>query len=645
MKKQIDLKEKLILMVAVICLAGLLYLLYDDSLLVDTLSDNSGDAIGKVVPLANDVRYKRNQEFQWLTVRKSRNISWGDGVFTGKNSQARVELKNGSLVTLQENSLIVFTPNKKELTLDLKFGTVKSQIAENQNLKIEVDGETLNLAGKDAVVEIDKKAGDNVAVKVVTGEINIVDKTKNIKRVVAGERTSVTTKPTPQPTPKPKPTATPTPTPTPIPTPTPVPLPDTALIEWQQPEQKAVYTVKTDIDGNPIEKARIELQWKANDPRLKIKGYNIEMAKESAFKNPIIKKTLTAPTVKYDFGKAGKYFARLQVVLDDSQESKETIETPWSEIRELEVKFLETPALEAPKIAKSNLSINGDEQKSTDIEWSPINGAEKYRVDFSRGEDFKEVAESEDVAENRLNFRPSQAGKIFYRVRALTKTGKLGQASQIGSIETKLSTPVLEKIPSASILGQNPNDPPAEVDLKMAWSKIPISKGYEVQVGTSEDFKDPVVLNTPSSKGNLKINNPGTYFVRVRALNNLAEPLSPFSNVEKFVYKYRIPIVRPILKEPMNNVTLFFQGNDMTFWMVWQPVKTATRYLVELSDSEEFKNPMLSARVETNRYLIRQTLPQGKLYWRVKAENEERESQWSATRSITVLSARKAEGN
>jgi hypothetical protein len=92
----------------------------------------------------------------------------------------------------------------------------------------------------------------------------------------------------------------------------------------------------------------------------------------------------------------------------------------------------------------------------------------------------------------------------------------------------------------------------------------------------------------------------------------------------------------------MANVTLFFQQSKSTpFWMAWGPVRQATEYVLEVAQDPEFSGKRV-LRIETAQQslLMKQSLPLGKLYWRVKARNSERESHWSEARALTVLGGR-----
>lgn len=632
MMKQFDSKEKTILISALICVFGLLFLLYDDSFLVGTFSDQNLKRIGEVTPIANDVRRKANKDFQWRPLRRTTPVGWGDGVFTGAKSTAQIALDDGSEITLQENSLIIFTPNRNEMTLDLKFGSVKGQIAENKNLKIQIDGETYNLEGNNAVVEIERRAGEALEVKVVSGELNDSSKERLKKRVLATEKPTATPRPTP------------TPTPTPEPTPTPPPTPVAIGIEWVTPNNRSQYTLNVDADGNATDTARVQFSWiEPATNEIKGNGYDIQVAKDPAFKTPIVDQSIRKSQAKFEFSGEGKYYARVRVKVDATIPGNERAINDWSSPLEVQVKLKAVLALEAPTLLHPEVTLDGDEQKSTELDWTAVKAAAKYQIEFSPDATFANDFEVQELTELKMAFKPSQGGKTFYRVRGITKDGKPGTPSLVGSVETNISTPILKPIESVTTLGVKPTDPPSQVELKMAWTKVTIAQGYEVEVGQTKDFVDAVKMSTRSVKGSLKVNRPGSYYVRVRAVNGVSEAISPYSNIETFLYEYKIPLSTPILREPMKNVTLFFQNSETTFWLGWSPVKQATRYKVELAADQDFKRSLLSVTSDTNRYLIRQSMPAGKIYWRIKAENDERESRWSETRSISVFTGRKAE--
>ena len=176
----------------------------------------------------------------------------------------------------------------------------------------------------------------------------------------------------------------------------------------------------------------------------------------------------------------------------------------------------------------------------------------------------------------------------------------------------------------------------------MKWSESPIAKGYELQISKEPTFEKAMKFKTATPSGALKVKEPGEYHMRVRPLDSESKPLAEFSEVQKVNYVYRIPLAQPTLMEPSNNITMFFQSNDAPFYFVWKKVTQAEWYIFEVATDPEFKNKLLTQKLTDSRFLYKPTTSVGQIYWRIKAENTERESNWSPTRSIKLFSGRKA---
>lgn len=619
-------------------LVTLLYFLYDDSLLISTLSSHQTVRIGRVIPEVNDTRYKANQEFQWVTLRGERIIGWGDGVFTGMKSKARVELDAGSAITMDENSLIIFSPNQQELTLDLRFGSLKGQLT-GQNLKIQVDGRTLDLSGQNAVIELAKRNGQELDLQIVSGEVNLGQ-----KRMVAGEQVRLN-KAGAMAVPKPTPTPKPQPTPTPPPTPTPAPPVDASL-QWITPDQKE-HLIPRDLEGRLGAPARVEFSWKNPNQaevaeRLGDTTYEIQIAKDPEFTALVSEQTSPEPKAQFDFAAEGQYYARVRPKLTPELEKEKNITAGWSPLLRTQVKFAPNRGLPAPNLEETQTRLNGLTDKTAELSWSSVKGAKQYEIEWASDAEFKHRLESKKIDSTSFQFQPKQSGDAFYRVRALTPGGKAGTYSRVGQVSVDLPRPGLKPIESISTLGQTPTDPPAQAELKMAWSGSAVAEGYEVQVSSSKDFSAPITFNTRNTQGALKVNKPGDYYVRVRSLNALSEPLTEFSTPEKFTYTYKVPLATPTLKEPTHAVTLFFQNSVPTFWLGWAPVKLAQTYRLQVASDSTFKNIILETKTDAPRFLVKRELPQGTVYWRARAENTERESHWSQIRSIRIFTSRQA---
>lgn len=613
MYKRYDVKERILIAFALICAVVLVYLLSDDSVFEQLSAGPSQQRIGEIVVIENDVRHKARKGFQWRHLRRTRTLNWGDGVFTGKGSRAIIKLDDGSEIQLQENSLMIFSQTKKDMTLELKFGQFKGTLTEDSHLMVSSAGEMIDLTGKDAKIEIGK-SGDDLSMKVVTGEINTrkgAIKAGAVAKIdKQGEVVAVQEKPAE--------------TGTPI-----VRTPAVFKANWKNLVREALIPV--DEDANMIGPAKLNLTWENPEPK---KKYEIQLSKDPDFKT-IVKETLAAGESKdVEVKEAGTYYARVRPEKGSDEQ--------WSTPEEMTVKTGTPPVLPAPDLKKKKYNVDGIAASEAKLEWKKVDRAAEYLVELSKTENFENPIKSVKTKDTNITLNDFSHGKTFARVRAVTPGGRLGAIGDNAQIAVASQVPTIEPIPEIRVLGKTPFAPPEPVELKMKWSESTIAKGYELQISKDAEFSKPMKFKTATPSGALKVKDPGEYHVRVRPLDSESKPLADFSPPQKVNYVYRIPLAQPTLMEPSNNITMFFQTGDAPFYFVWKKVQQADWYIFEVATDPEFKNKLVTQKTTDSRYLYKPTSNIGQIYWRIKAENTERESNWSPTRSIKLFSGRRA---
>ncbi|MEI7973108.1 MAG: hypothetical protein WCH11_01940 [Bdellovibrio sp.] len=55
--------------------------------------DSAGEVIGEIQSLEKDVRKKSSRSFSWMPAAARPKISWGDSIFTGPDSSARLKVR------------------------------------------------------------------------------------------------------------------------------------------------------------------------------------------------------------------------------------------------------------------------------------------------------------------------------------------------------------------------------------------------------------------------------------------------------------------------------------------------------------------------------------------------------------------------
>ncbi|MBC7371755.1 MAG: hypothetical protein H7326_09325, partial [Bdellovibrionaceae bacterium] len=85
-------------------------------------------------------------------------------------------------------------------------------------------------------------------------------------------------------------------------------------------------------------------------------------------------------------------------------------------------------------------------------------------------------------------------------------------------------------------------------------------------------------------------------------------------------YVYRKILKTPVLVEPYDKTTVFLQKDMEPFiWLEWNPVERAEKYQLEASASPDFSNPIVRLDLTETRFLLKEKMPYGKLFWRVRA--------------------------
>ena len=165
------------------------------------------------------------------------------------------------------------------------------------------------------------------------------------------------------------------------------------------------------------------------------------------------------------------------------------------------------------------------------------------------------------------------------------------------------------------------------------WDEVDNALSYHLQVVTP-NFSSPgsLILDTIVKKNIFSFNfNPGIYQWRVLAQNGSSQ--TPYTAPRNFtVTATSIKQQAVQLTSPANNL-LTNQGNT-TFQ--WSSLYGATKYQLEI-DTNNFVN---ESNAVYNQVIPGQqlsfTLPKDHVYqWRVKAENDTAQSQWSAINLVT----------
>ncbi|WII73801.1 FecR domain-containing protein [Bdellovibrio sp. 22V] len=401
------------------------------------------------------------------------------------------------------------------------------------------------------------------------------------------------------------------------------------------PQQAAQINLELKVKPKEELATTTEVQWKAQPS---LKTFTWQVSQDPEFQT-VLKEgqtnTLAALTPKLP---AGTYYVRVQGQTESQKLS------PWSEPVSFTLNLFAhkeerpaRPVLVTKKVEftpPSGKDRNPASPQAPKLAWKPVLQTKNYHLQIARDASFAE-AEKYDVNQNQVEWSQYRPGKYFYRVFAKGLNGLTSEPSETGTIEITAGGIILDPLKTINAIGQQPG--PKETPI--SWTEVPFAKSYLVQVDTSKEFKQPQQMEYSSLGGTLTLNDPGRYNVRVQALDENNKPLTEFSNIEEVLYTFRAPLVAPSLMEPFNNASIFLQTEMEPFiWLEWKKVEGATSYRIEISDKADFSRTLIAKSLAGNRYLIKDRVPLGKIYWRVRAESKDdsESSEWAEKREFTL---------
>ncbi len=668
---------------ALIILLMMLYLLYNDDLLLRRQDSSQLKKIGQITELKDDVRQKISSQFTWKSLRSTKEIHLGDSLFTGANSSAVVKLDDGRTLTLQENSLIAFNLSENQLDLALRAGTVQGTLkgcvkfrdasgtqdlcGENSKFKVLKNG-SLKLAEKVPDLESDAKNTkiqwlltpgtpfhhfrNSIAMKVSwKSELAFTryhfqfSRKQDFKKISFEETTSESSLETKS-------------------------YPSSGLyfirvkgemitaeniskpvfgfstafkIEVQEAQKPRIlaplasqrFNYKSDADGELLQANSTEVRWTSAHSGEKFK---LEIKKEDDLNGPAIQSATVSSekmTWQADDLPPGQYLVRVR----DTSIAEE-VGDGWSEAVHFEIAVISPPRLAAPVLLTKKIQYDAPSTRPLVIEWSQVPGADHYSLETSSSKNFEEFNQFSSKLHS-FQWTEIKRGRKYFRVRAQTRKDTSSEPSEVGVLAIRFQRPDLNPVPSKVLLGKSPEDPGEPTEFSVSWTEFKGIVSYEVQIAEEAEFRSPQTIETRSPSSVIQVPKPGDFYYRVRGMQN-GVPATVFSKPGKLTYYLKVPLSTPTLLKPYDQMTLFFQQTSKPYiWLEWKPVRQAANYQIELASDANFTKMLVTADSKDSRFLIREQLPDSFLFWRIRAIGEgERVSNWSQTRTISILSGR-----
>jgi hypothetical protein len=171
------------------------------------------------------------------------------------------------------------------------------------------------------------------------------------------------------------------------------------------------------------------------------------------------------------------------------------------------------------------------------------------------------------------------------------------------------------------------------------WTDVAEAASYTIQVDEISEFGAPLILSANATASQFTTSSlpDGNWFWRVRAVNSAGTP-GAWSSVRAIQVESAPPPPppptpgAPSLVSPAENAVV---GQPFTF--DWSDVSAAAWYTIEVDDASSFAAPLVWAATSTPSELATNSLPNGTLFWRVRAFNSDGVGgPYSAVRTVQV---------
>lgn len=374
--------------------------------------------------------------------------------------------------------------------------------------------------------------------------------------------------------------------------------------------------------GGLIKDSIVPLNWNASDPSsLQPQTYTLQVAREDtnfSAASLVVDQTniysLTYNFVPLDY--SVNYYWRVRT-------NYGACESAWSQYWHLKSEYYE-PMLVSPADNEECVSL------SPVFKWTAIPNAYAYRIQVSDSVSFGNLIK--DLANIRADSAmlelPQGLTWYYWRVRAEDSTS-VGIWSGYKKFKTTVDKPVL-----VSPL-DNANSMPLSNELK--WRVLSPADSFLVQVTMKNDFHPDsllfeLVVSNPTNNfmsvvANTTLHNT-RYWWRVRILSDIDECGSQWSET----WSFRTLYTKPILLAPASLSSCL----PITSEYLWRSIPNVTKYRFQISDEADFSSILVNiGDISDTSIIARAPLGFTKLYWRVRADDEENAGAWSDTRSYT----------
>ena len=560
-------------LISILFISFCLYLLYLD--FTGQAGAGRTRIVGKIYYKNNVAQRKYSAQVVWNELQQGVDVYNFDTIRTDENSEATIELEDGTHIEMDQNSMIVLSLSENTAKIKFRGGSVRAHKTDEEKSEVAVSidaGDKTITADKNGDIKLSGKDEESVTVTLKKGEAEI-EAGGEVNKLKKDEQADITSKEI---------------------------IVKSVNLNLLKPANRGKIFSKEDIDllnfeWEPVRGENISIDVSDDPDFSRIRHHTVSRNGKAAFKMS-----------------AGMYYWRIH-----ARGGKDI-----SEVRTFS--FVKNQSLNLYSPMNGEKFEYAENYPLIPFSWSKNNFASSYYLEISSDSQFKKIISGEQIIATQFS-RQLQEGIYYWRVKS---RGGPEESSSESAVQRFSVHKKKEKYIPELVSPKNDENIDSiaisELGQSFRWIENREIKKYRIVVSDNINFNNPIIekttnLNFYKIKQSIKA---GRYYWKIQGIDEKNKP-GEYSGTLSFIIKEPAGME---LKSPADNEqfgTHLFnrKGADL----VWKSYSNNVNYQILISRDKDMQKPVISAVVKQEKYHLSE-LDSGKYYWQIKLLNNNKKS-------------------
>ncbi|GEM_PF-567116 len=320
------------------------------------------------------------------------------------------------------------------------------------------------------------------------------------------------------------------------------------------------------------------------------------------------------------------YYWRVKAIKTGGNSDREKLVGPWSEVWQFTNGSSDSVDTTVELLSPDDGQVLSDTNPT--LNWDSTSVEANYHYQISKDANFSEVVTDSVVGLTKVQASQLQEDQQYYWrvVPVLDNQEKEWSEVYDFIIESDDAT-----TPRAKLVSPSNGATELETSLTLSWESLSEISDYQVQVGTTSNFSDPLISKTVSGTSHeiSGLSKGLQYYWRVQATSDGIS--DNWSSIWDFETKAPdVPAVT--LSEPSDGAT----GLSTSPTLSWESLSGIGEYQLQVSTSSDFSNPIVDNSVTGTSQALSGLSNGQQYYWRVQANGDNNTTNWSSVRNFTT---------